>query len=336
MNSFDTLGLSCVSSCMLYLDPIGNIILNKTEYNSSINQGPLVSIGMPIFNGEKFIDESIKSILCQTYPHFELIIFDNASTDRTQLICSKYCELDNRVRYHRHSCNKGAAWNFNSVFKASTGKYFKWTAADDILKPTYLEQCLLNLEQHHNLILCTSRALDIDDQGQPIREVSTQKENGHADPSIRFTSNINLKHFCTDVFGVIRKDILEATSLIGNYPDSDRVLLAELALHGEFYEVSELLWVHRVHPNNSVSQYPDRIDRYKWFDPSHHHFHLPYWREVTEFYKIVKRSSLTIKMKKDCYTAIVRWILQNHRALRSDLTHFSKSILKYLLRRKKL
>ena len=96
-----------------------------------------VSIGMPVFNGEKYLRESIESILDQTYQNFELIISDNASTDRTQEICLEYARKDNRISYYRNDKNLGGPRNYNRVFELSSAEYFKWAAYDDVLAPEF-------------------------------------------------------------------------------------------------------------------------------------------------------------------------------------------------------
>ena len=103
---------------------------------------PLVTVGMPVRNGQSVIEEALESVLNQTMTDFELVIADNASTDETESICRKYVRSDSRVRYHRHDRNLGAAQNFNFTFAQCRGPYFKWMAHDDIIAPTYLERCL--------------------------------------------------------------------------------------------------------------------------------------------------------------------------------------------------
>ena len=78
-----------------------------------MNYKPNVSIGLPVHNGERYLDETIKLILGQTYPDLELIISDNGSTDATSKICQRFADRDERVRYFRSAENRGAAWNFN-------------------------------------------------------------------------------------------------------------------------------------------------------------------------------------------------------------------------------
>lgn len=99
---------------------------------------PKVSIGMPVYNGEKYIQEALDSLLAQTFTDFELIISDNASTDNTRAICQEYAKHDSRIRYIRQSQNKGAAANFKFVLDEAVGEYFMWAAHDDLWSVDYL------------------------------------------------------------------------------------------------------------------------------------------------------------------------------------------------------
>ena len=91
-----------------------------------MNNRSRVSIGLPVYNGEKYLEQALISILSQTYTDFELIISDNASTDRTQAICREYAAKDPRIRYYCNEENLGAAPNHNRVFELASGEYFKW------------------------------------------------------------------------------------------------------------------------------------------------------------------------------------------------------------------
>ena len=98
-----------------------------------------ISIGMPVFNGAKFISYAIESLLAQTFSDFELIISDNASTDSTEKICRHYAENDSRIRYIRQHVNLGAIDNFQIVLNESTSPFFMWAAADDIWDSKWIE-----------------------------------------------------------------------------------------------------------------------------------------------------------------------------------------------------
>ena len=89
-----------------------------------MNRPPKVSVGLPVFNGKRFVAEAIESILAQTFDDLELVISDNASTDGTEEICRAYAEKDERVRYVLNSENLGAAYNYNQTFHLSSGTYF--------------------------------------------------------------------------------------------------------------------------------------------------------------------------------------------------------------------
>ena len=97
---------------------------------------PRVTIGLPVYNGENYLAEAIDSILGQTFTDFELIISDNASTDRTEEICRRYAAEDDRIRYFRHDRNRGASPNYNFTVEKARGEYFKWAAHDDVLHAT--------------------------------------------------------------------------------------------------------------------------------------------------------------------------------------------------------
>src|SRR5208282_399437 len=100
---------------------------------------PMVSIGLPVYNGEAYLRQVLDSVLAQTFSDFELIISDNASTDCTEAICREYAAADARIRYHRQARNRGATWNFRQVALLSSGQYFLWTSHDDLLAPTYID-----------------------------------------------------------------------------------------------------------------------------------------------------------------------------------------------------
>ena len=122
---------------------------------------PAVSVGLPVYNGERYLAEAIESVLRQTFADFELVISDNASTDRTAEICRSFARADGRVRYHRNEANLGALPNFNRVFDLGRGRYFKWAAHDDVLRPELLRRCVDVLEDNRDAVVCESDALSL-------------------------------------------------------------------------------------------------------------------------------------------------------------------------------
>ncbi len=285
-----------------------------------VSHHPLVSIGMPVFNGEQYLEETLVSLLTQTFSDFELIISDNASEDRTQEICQTYADKDRRIHYFRNMKNLGAARNYNRVFELSSGKYFKWAAHDDLCAPEFLEICIKALEQDNSIILAYSLTEEIDEHGKIIKNYARKSYLGSSKPHKRFYECICVPNPQVAVFGVIRSDILKKTSLIGNYSSSDRVLMGELTLLGRFYEIPDYLFFKRDHPLQHWKMYPSRQKRQAWYDPAKKtKITFPHWRLLLEHFKSVSRSPLNLYEKALCYFYLFWWIRLQWRNLAKNL-----------------
>lgn len=144
-----------------------NINIIESLYSTHKPPIPKVSIGMPVYNGEKYIQEALDSLLAQTFTDFELIISDNASTDATDKICREYTERDNRIRYVRQKQNLGANSNFQFVFDQAVGEYFMWAAADDVWGKYFIERNVLVLHEKPECIASISKC-SIDGNENPV------------------------------------------------------------------------------------------------------------------------------------------------------------------------
>lgn len=229
---------------------------------------PRISIGLPVFNGETYIEEALDSILAQTYTDFELIISDNASTDRTPEICQGYAAKDSRIRYFRNPENLGGVPNYNRTFELSGGEYFKWAAHDDVLAPGFLKECVRVLDERPDVILAHSKTKIIDEESTVTENYDVRLRTDSEQPSVRFHDLIWVRHWCVQVFGLIRRSALEMTRLHGEYVSSDRVLLIELALRGPFHEVPEYLFFSRRHGQQGSKLVRDLHAYSAWFDSS--------------------------------------------------------------------
>ncbi len=291
---------------------------------------PKVSVGLPVYNGQDYLSEAISSVLNQTFADFELVISDNASTDRTEEICWNYAKQDSRVRYFRAQENMGAAWNYNRVFELSRGQYFRWLAADDMFAPTLLEKSVFVLDGYPDVVLCFSWTKDVDSDGQEINVKPSTREYAAVRPSDRFYSlSITVPwHNCEEVFGLIRRDVLENSNLIAPYTDSDRTLLAQLALFGPFYEIPEPLFWHRLHDAGSVVVNPDNHQRAAWFDPTlKGKLIMPVWRQTFELSRVVALSPVSWEEKFFSYLKLARWIKRRRKALYYDLKWVVKNAI---------
>lgn len=295
------------------------------------NRSPGVSIGLPVYNGEKYIEAAVDSILAQTYSDFELIISDNASTDRTAEICQTYAAQDKRIHYHCNHKNLGAAPNFNRVFELSSGQYFKWAAYDDLIAPDFLEKCVQELNQNPVAVLCIPRSKIINEHGEFIGHHSYRADTSSRKPHVRFRNIVLDWEEAFQIFGVIRSDILKKTALIGSYPASDLVLLAELTLWGKFIEVSDYLFFPRYHAErSSKGALTLERDRVLWFDTSlSGKIVLPKWQYLFGYLKAIRNTSLSVRERMYCYVQMIRWVLipAHFRALGKDVLLATRSLL---------
>jgi len=213
---------------------------------------PRISVTLPVYNGERYLGHAIGSILEQTFPDFELIISDNASTDATEDICRSFEAQDRRIRYFRQAKNVGASPNFNICYQLASSEYFRWAAHDDFLEPEYLEACIEALDAAPDAVLCQSLVRLVDDQDRLI-EVYRAVEPAAAspDPAARFAARMQNPR-CLDIWGVIRMSALRDSVLIGSYVGMDRALLLELALRGRFLSIDRPLFSNRDHPERAT------------------------------------------------------------------------------------
>lgn len=133
------------------------------------NYVPSVSIGMPVYNGEKYIREALDSLLVQTFEDFELIISDNCSTDGTLIVCKEYASRDSRVRYIRQDTNIGANANFEFVLRQASGGFFMWLACDDYIEDrNYLSEMVSKINEGNDFCFPNVKLLTEDTQSRII------------------------------------------------------------------------------------------------------------------------------------------------------------------------
>ena len=206
---------------------------------------PLVSIGMAVYNNEKFLREALDSLLAQNYPNFELIISDNASTDATQAIGLEFAARDSRISYHRNDTNVGATENFNRVYWLSSGDYFMWAGGHDLWAPTYLTRCIKVLESDKRIVQCNSLAQNMTQDGEIL---DTMRQIDTCGRSLLVRANLQLWQASPFLaYSVIRSSALRQTRLLRPVCGPDLLLGFELSLLGSFAVVPEPLFFMRDH-----------------------------------------------------------------------------------------
>jgi glycosyltransferase involved in cell wall biosynthesis len=303
---------------------------------------PLLTIGLPVYNGERFLGKALDSLLGQTFRDFELIISDNASTDATERICRAYAAKDARITYHRNAENRGAGWNVRRVYSLARGKYFKWAAHDDFCEPVFLERCVEALERDPSVVVAQSKVLVIDENGGFIENYEWPMRTDSNDPVVRFRDLLLNDHLCFQIFGVIRLAALRRLPPQGSYVNSDGVLLAQLGLLGRYAEIPERLFINTRHSGQSSKTVPIRAKRGgfrltrrygtlpapEWWDPKlKKKITLPEFRQLKEYTLSIHESPLSFGQKLRAYPLILPWIKKHFRRMMKDLLIAADQIL---------
>ncbi|HRK95685.1 MAG TPA: glycosyltransferase family 2 protein [Rhodospirillales bacterium] len=233
---------------------------------AALGPRPRVSIGLPVYNGENYMAAAIEGVLNQTFSDLELIVCDDASTDRTAEICREYMARDNRIRYHRNERNRGAAPNYNNLVRMARGEYFKWIAHDDVITPDYLAKTVDALDRRPEAVLAHSRirVIDKDAQELTVYENALPPTAG-GQQSQRFAGVVLDRYAHHAFFGLIRVDALRKTPLHKSYAGGDRALVVFLALLGPFVHIPEPLYWQRHHPDRYYVKVSAR-ERAAWHD----------------------------------------------------------------------
>ena len=227
---------------------------------------PRLSIGLPVYNGEQYLAESLDALLGQSYEDFELIISDNASTDGTEEICRRYVAKDSRVRYIRQPQNIGAAPNHNHVFGQCAGELFKWASHDDLYGRDLLLRCVEALDARPDVVLAHACQAIIDGDGARDEAFDYRLATDSPHAPERFRSLL-FDRGGDDFYGVMRADVLRRIAPHDSYHHADRTIVAELALHGPFHQVPELLYFRRDHPTRAERANPTTRTRCANLDP---------------------------------------------------------------------
>jgi glycosyltransferase involved in cell wall biosynthesis len=221
-------------------------------------EGPLVSIGIPVYNGEDSISRALDSLLMQTYDNLELIISDNASTDRTSQICKEYASKDSRIKYYRNPRNLGVYANYRRVVALAAGEYFTWAAVDDLRPPGAIESCVNALSVNNRAVMAHGivlvRAPGEDELVQFPNAVQANQKNAGARIRL-FTRGIDHNGM---VYGLYRLNALKQVTF-GNHMGQDYLVCLQICLFGEieYVEAPVIIVRYRRPAPKRVSMYEE-------------------------------------------------------------------------------
>lgn len=284
-----------------------------------------VSIGVPAYNAEPFLDATLESILSQTHPDLEVIVSDNASTDRTGEIAQAWSRRDSRIRYVRNERNVGLVRNYNRLVHLASGRFFKWAGADDVIEPDFVRRSLAVFAREPDVVLVATRVSLVGADGQPLRldpvsgryvtsygeskrpPESVRDELASHDPARRFRAIVLRVRDATlagHTFALVRRDVLLRTHLLEVNLATDKILLAELAMQGRIEEIPEPLLRWRIHRDHSGRQSPEAMMRR--LDPDWKgRFALAEPRQLTAYLRTISRADLSSDERLRCLETIV-------------------------------
>lgn len=287
---------------------------------------PLVSIGMPVYNGEQYIRRALNSLLAQDYENFELIISDNASTDDTLQICEEYALRDNRIRIHKHSHNVGIQKNFQTVLKLGKGEYFMWAAVDDYWLPDFVSALVEELNENP-------------EAGVAMCAVDRIREDGTLFDTIRFSGsrNPNRKSFLgmtlaldtpvkynLFIYGLFRTRLIKSALPIPIIVSGDRRFLSQFALAARFRYIDSMLHIRMHHDKPYQDRYPaDEFGRKRMvFENEKRWF---YFEPVLVVYRIFSHSKIVPWHRKIFIPIILGYLF--YKRLVGGLRKMAKSFI---------
>lgn len=231
----------------------------------------LVSIGLPVYNGARFLGRALDSLLAQRGANLEILVSDNASTDGSAAIAESYARRDPRVRLFRSAVNAGAEANFARVLREATGTYFMWAACDDWWAPSFVDRMIAALDASPQAVVAMSAVERIDENGQVVDVV---RYAAVADPSRlspwQLTMRLAGGHpYHLFIYGLYRTAFLRS-AFTGFAPvvAADRLFLCRVAMAGRFAYVDDVLHRRLVRQAPIAERYPDepmgRLWRSAW------------------------------------------------------------------------
>lgn len=288
-----------------------NSIANHTSGPALVGTtAAAVAVGLPVYNGEPYLQVALDSLLAQQDVDFELWIGDNCSTDGTEEICRQAASHDKRIRYRRRKRNLGSTGNHNLLVTECASPYFTWAAADDAYEPNRLASMFHALQDNPRAVLAFTSARQIDAEGATIGHWRNPCRVDHPDPVVRLRDLIKLEHENYHCYGLYKRNVLRRTHLLPPIKNNDRVLTAELALYGPFVEISEELLLHRLHEQRLTQSVSSR----EWYQTQridHKSIVLPNVEEASWYLRAIMSAPISARQRLRALVAFSPWLRVN-------------------------
>ncbi len=281
-----------------------------------------VIVGLPVYNGQKYLGAAIESHLSQSFGDFELLISDNGSTDATPEICTGYASKDRRVTYVRSPENRGILWNHRRVMAAMDGsaQYFRWAGADDVLEPGLLEAMVTILDGRGEVEAVMPATKNIDEQGEIIGSMEQTLDLQSQSVFERAKQILVANYQHVVAYGLMRASSLKVMRTQPDYIGWDPVFIWELALRGQIVQVAAPALLRRFH-RGSISRVKTVKEMRKWVEPTAKAgMNFPHWTWSYERTRALLATPLSTRDALRVSTLIARDMMWQRAKLVRDVT----------------
>lgn len=288
-----------------------------------------VIIGLPVYNGEKYLAAAIESHLAQSFGDFELVISDNGSTDATPEICARFAKQDPRVTCLRSPVNRGILWNHRRVLEPvrDSTAYFRWAGADDILEPGLLAAMVEVLDGRPEIEAVMPATKNIDEDGAIIRSMERTLNLESPDPYERARQILLANYQHVIAYGLLRAPSLRRMRTGPNYIGWDPVFIWELALRGQVFQLVEPALLRRFH-RGSISRVKTVKEMRKWVEPNARTgMNFPHWTWAYEHARALFATPLAARDRMRITALLMRSTLWQRSQLARDVTQAARRAL---------
>lgn len=290
---------------------------------------PRVTIGLPLYNGQRFVAQTLDSLLAQDFADFEIVVSDNASTDHSVAVVEGYTQRDARVRLVRQPVNLGANGNFSAVVHEARGEYFKWATCSDLCNPGFLRACVDLLDGQPQAVLAAPRTFIFTDDPSQAQAYPHDIEVRDSRPSQRFIRVNQTLKLNNAMNGLIRTAALrQLRPPIDHYIKADLVMISCLAMQGEFHIAEGAHFLRRMDPETATSLMSVEDDRKHHYPVMSAKALLPTWRLYLGWLRYVRQAPVPPQERR----AAMAHVLHMGKWERSSFARDLVSAAGYLLR----
>jgi glycosyltransferase involved in cell wall biosynthesis len=289
-----------------------------------------VLVGLPVYNGQKYLGAAIESHLAQSFGDFNLVISDNGSTDATPEICARYASQDQRITYLRSPQNRGILWNHRRVLELieSPRQYFRWAGADDIMELGLLQAMVEVLDIRPEVQAVVPNTKNIDEQGNIIASMPITLDLQSPDVFERAHTVLVAEFQHVVAYGLLRASTLRLMRTGPNYIGWDPVFIWELALRGQVVQPPGPALLRRFHAG-SISRVKTAKEMRKWVEPNAQSgMNFPHWTWAYERLRVLMACPIPTRDRLRIGAFLARVTMWDRAALARDVMQAARRTLR--------